>query len=163
MRVELPVRQPDASQGPQESGSAAPGQGFDPPGVSGDLGGLDVLVVEDNADASEILRVVLGDRGARVRVAVDFQSAVDAARQSWPDVLVSDIGLAGRDGYELIRQIRRMTPANRAALPAIALTAFARPDDRNRALQAGFDAHLGKPLKPHELVREIGRLMRRPA
>jgi PAS domain S-box-containing protein len=159
MSVELPVRQLDASDAAGESGS----HGFSQADPGGNLRGLDVLVVEDNADASEILRVVLGDRGAQVRLAVDFESAVDAARVSWPDVLVSDIGLAGRDGYELIHQIRRMTPAGRPALPAIALTAFARPEDKDKALKAGFDAHLGKPLKPHELLFEIGKLVRRPA
>jgi CheY-like chemotaxis protein len=117
------------------------------------LDGLDVLVVEDDADASEMLQVILSDRGAQVRMAVDYDSALAALRTRWPDLLVSDIGLPVRDGYELIRAVRKLSPPpgmNR--LGAVALTAFARPQDRDRALQAGFDDHVSKPLNAHALV-----------
>jgi CheY-like chemotaxis protein len=157
MTVRIPVPEPGAVQAGAPAASTYVAAGG---AAAGDLNlnGMDVLVVEDNNDASELISLVLADRGALVRVAVDFESAVNAVRKAWPDVLVSDVGLPGRDGYELMREIRRMAPAGKPPLPAIALTAFARPEDRETALQAGFDAHLGKPLDPQALVAEITRL-----
>ncbi|RYY91429.1 MAG: response regulator, partial [Comamonadaceae bacterium] len=138
--------------------AAMPAKG---PAVSADesrlLEGLEILVVEDNADAIEILFVVLADAGANVRLAPDYLTALEMAHQKWPDVLVSDIGLPGRDGYDLIRQLRH--EGQSAALPrffAVALTAFSRPQDRTKAMDAGFDAHLPKPLQPHALMTLIG-------
>jgi len=123
------------------------------------LQGLDILVVEDEPDAAEMLSVVLSDRGASVRLATDYGTALAAVQARWPDVLVSDIGLPVRDGHELVREVRRLQPAGRGLLPVVALTAFARPEDRARSLEAGFDEHLGKPLKPHALVTAILALM----
>ncbi|QJW85399.1 response regulator [Ramlibacter terrae] len=120
------------------------------------LQGVDVLLVEDDREACEMLTVVLADRGAQVRIAHDVDSALAAFAQAWPDVLVSDIGLPGRDGYELAREVRQMEQERgRARLPVIALTAFTRADDRTRTLEAGFDLHLSKPLKPHLLLQAI--------
>ncbi len=121
------------------------------------MAGLDVLVVEDDPGACEMLAMVLSDRGARVRTAEDFDAAVRSAGHTWPDVLVSDVGLPGRDGLELIRELRRLQPAQHpdGRLAAVALTAFARIEDRVKALEAGFDAHLAKPLKPHALVAAV--------
>jgi len=159
MRVQLPAAQP--AQADDEGPHSMPPDSEYPDEDLSAIHGLDVLVVEDNSDASEMLSVVLADRGARVRLAVDYDTGVQAARQAWPDVLVSDVGLPGRDGYELIRQIRLMAPpGSDRRLPAIALTAFSRPEDKAKALEAGFDAHLGKPLNPHELVAAIHRLVR---
>jgi PAS domain S-box-containing protein len=126
------------------------------------LHGLDVLVVEDDPEATEMMSVVLEDRGARVRLAADFDSAMRGLRQSWPDVVVSDIGLPGRDGYELVRELRALerTRGN-GHLPVIALTAFARAQDRQKTLAAGFDLHLSKPLKPHLLLEAIADCARR--
>jgi CheY-like chemotaxis protein len=125
------------------------------------LQGLEVLVVEDNVDASEILRVVLSDAGAKVRVAADYVTALQMTEQAWPHVLVSDIGLPGRDGYDLVRQLRHLGQSN--AQPrffAVAMTAFSRPQDQIKAFDAGFDAHLTKPLQPHALINLIAE---RPA
>jgi|UniRef100_UPI00403A1803 PAS domain S-box-containing protein len=120
------------------------------------LAGLDVLLVEDNADASEIMTVVLTDAGATVRLAVDYDAALQLFEQKWPDVLISDIGLPGRDGYELIREVRqRERTRSKPRLFSVAHTAFTRPQDRARATEAGFDAHLGKPLQPHALLALI--------
>jgi signal transduction histidine kinase len=117
------------------------------------LAGLDVLVVEDNADASEIMTVVLADAGATVRLGVDFDSALRLFEQKWPDVLISDIGLPGRDGYDLIREVRQRERAlGKQRLFSVAHTAFTRPQDHAKATEAGFDAHLGKPLQPHTLL-----------
>jgi PAS domain S-box-containing protein len=158
MWVQLPVAQP--AQADDEGPSSLPPDSEYPDVDLSTIHGLDVLVVEDNSDASEMLSVVLADRGARVRLAVDYDTGVEAAKQAWPDVLVSDVGLPGRDGYELIRQIRLMAPPGiDRRLPAIALTAFSRLEDKAKALEAGFDAHLGKPLNPHELVSAIFKLI----
>ncbi|MES2531655.1 MAG: response regulator [Pseudomonadota bacterium] len=120
------------------------------------FGGLDIVLVEDNADASEVLLVVLSDAGAQVRHAADCESALELIRQKWPDVLVSDIGLPGRDGYDLIREVRRLEAAQgRARMPAIAHTAFTRAMDHEKATEAGFDGHVGKPLQPHALLGAI--------
>lgn len=125
------------------------------------LHGLEVLLVEDDREATEMMTVVLSDRGMRVRVAHDFDSAVAAVQDGRPDVMVSDIGLPGRDGYELVARIRALEQEQRRPrLPVIALTAFARPEDRARTIAAGFDLHLSKPLKPHVLVEAIGQCCR---
>jgi CheY-like chemotaxis protein len=125
-----------------------------------DLSGLDILVVEDDAEAREMLSMVLRERGAQVRLANDQAQGMAAWTQAPPDVLVSDVGLPGKDGYEFIRELRRAEPPGRPRLPAIALTAFARPKDRELALDAGFDAHCAKPLQPHELIAAILKLAR---
>lgn len=120
------------------------------------LAGVDVLVVEDNADASEIMTVVLSDAGATVRLGTDFESALQLLDQNWPDVLLSDVGLPGRDGYDLIREVRQRERAlGRQRLFSVAHTAFTRPQDHAKATEAGFDAHLGKPLQPHALLALI--------
>ncbi|MFN9476221.1 response regulator [Acidovorax sp.] len=120
------------------------------------LQGKDILVVDDNADTSEMLSIVLSDEGARVRVADSYETAIAQFEQAWPDLFVSDIGLPGKDGYDLIARVREMeAAAGHPRLRAIALTAFARPQDRERALAAGFDQHLGKPLQPHLLLQAL--------
>ncbi|GAA4335115.1 response regulator [Variovorax defluvii] len=120
------------------------------------LTGMEVLVVEDSADAAEMLEVVLHEAGACVRVVSDFDAAVAALEECWPQRVVSDIGLPGRDGYELVREIRRMEAAQaRPATRCVALTAFSRPQDAERALEAGFDAHLSKPLDAHVLLSTL--------
>ncbi|WP_431103808.1 response regulator [Roseateles noduli] len=121
------------------------------------LTGLRVLVVEDDVDAGAMLKLILEDREARVTAVHSADEALLALAGNAFDLLISDIGLPGRDGYELIRDIRALeTPGER--LPAIALTAFSRDLDRKQALQAGFDAHLPKPLKPQLLMRLVEQL-----
>jgi PAS domain S-box-containing protein len=124
------------------------------------LQGIAVLVVEDDREASEMMTLVLADRGVLVRTAADYDGAVKALQEDWPDVLVSDIGLPGRDGYDLIRRVRQFEDEGARHLPVIALTAFARAEDRQKMLDAGFDLHLGKPLKPHVLLEAIARFYR---
>lgn len=128
------------------------------------LQGVNVLLVEDDREASEMMTLVLADRGASVRTAHDVDSALHALQQAWPDVMVSDIGLPGRDGYELVRRVRELEAGRGGArLPVIALTAFARAEDRRKTLEAGFDLHLSKPLKPHLLLEAIATCCRPPA
>jgi PAS domain S-box-containing protein len=161
MRVELPVEAggdstfdaPD-SEGPQDTD--------DLQDVA--LQGLDVLLVEDDREATEMMTLVLEDRGAGVRTAGDYEAAMRALQLRWPDILVSDIGLPGRDGYELVRRVRQMEGDRKAPrLTIIALTAFARPEDRQKTLDAGFDLHLAKPLRPHLLLDAIARSRRAAA
>ncbi|MEJ5992656.1 response regulator [Ramlibacter sp. PS3R-8] len=160
MYVEVPVEATREAQAED-----APESEFGPEEESGvDLHGLDIVVVEDDREASEMMTLVLADRGASVRVAANYDAAVRLLEQEWPDVLVSDIGLPGRDGYELVRQVRQMEHARGAPrLPAIALTAFARPEDQRKTLDAGYDLHLSKPLKPHLLLSAIRQCCPPPA
>ena len=148
----------DAAATSSRIGKAGPGA------VEADaLGGLRVLIVEDDADAREILGVVLRDSGARVSEAVGYDDALARLDVEVPDVLISDIGLPGRDGYALMREIRLRSGSASRRLPAIALTAFTRPKDQEAALAAGFDAHCAKPIRPYELVDVIlGVLSRSP-
>jgi PAS domain S-box-containing protein len=159
MQVELPLGAPQNvvvdTHGEAEQAANEPG-----PKV---LQGVQVVVVEDDADAGEMLSMILTDRGAHVRVARDYESALRVLGERRPDVLVSDIGLPGRDGYELMRRVREIAPRAQPRLPAIALTAFSRAEDEASALAAGFDAHLAKPLKPHELIAAVARMVRAPA
>ena len=124
------------------------------------LVGIRVLVVDDEADARELLEMVLGQAGATVESAGSAEAALAACSAFRPDVLVSDIGMPGRDGYALIRDLRARGVNDGGTTPAIALTAYARADDRDRALAAGFDVHLGKPVDPDELLEAVARLVR---
>lgn len=126
------------------------------------LAGVHMLIVEDDADSREMLGVVLRERGAQVDSAASADAAMQFLARQWPQVLVSDVGLPGKDGYTLMRQIRLLEEGAKAhpgrRLPAIALTAFARAEDETRALEAGFDLHMPKPLNPYDLVRAIVRM-----
>jgi len=122
------------------------------------LAGLRVLVVEDEPDALEYFKIVLEKEGAQVAGVTLVSEALNAIKASLPDVLVSDIGLPGEDGYSLIAHVRNMEAKHDECLPAVALTAYAREEDRQRALDSGFQMHLSKPVDPDELVRVIAKL-----
>jgi CheY-like chemotaxis protein len=117
-----------------------------------------VLVVDDEVDARELLQTVLEQCGAEVYAVDSVRSAMETLRHWRPDVLVSDIGMPGEDGYELIRQVRAMTHKEGGSIPATALTAYARSEDRLRALKAGFQMHVAKPVEPIELVAVVASL-----
>jgi PAS domain S-box-containing protein len=119
------------------------------------LDGILVLVVEDDSDTRELVERLLSENGARVKAVETAASALAQFRSDPPDLLVSDIGLPGQDGYSLIEQIRGLPSQAGAGVPAIALTAFARSEDRTRALRAGFQAHVAKPVEPAELVATV--------
>lgn len=123
--------------------------------------GTKVLVVDDDADARELLRSILAQNGASVKTADSAAEALRQIGERQPNVLVSDIGMPGEDGYELIRQLRRLPSEAGGQIPALALTAFARSDDRRRAINAGFHMHLAKPVEPAELVTVVASLARR--
>jgi CheY-like chemotaxis protein len=129
------------------------------PGGGRPLSGLSVVVVDDEADARDWIGRVLADSGAQASVVGSADEALQRVRDFRPDVLVSDIGMPGTDGYALIRLVRAL-PGEQATVPAIALTAFARNDDRARALAAGFQMHLGKPIDEDELVAAVASVAR---
>jgi PAS domain S-box-containing protein len=122
------------------------------------LAGLRLLVVDDDADASGMLQIILRDRGAAVRVAGSSAQALNALQEEAFDVLISDIGMPGKDGYDLVRELRALELKTGRHLPAIALTSFTRGQDEAHARAAGFDAHCPKPLRPLNLVGLVARL-----
>ena len=117
--------------------------------------GIAVLVVDDDADARELLEFVLQRSGMEVRTAPSAAEALAALKNFRPRVIVSDIGMPGGDGYSLIRDIRTHTLEENRSIPAIALTAFARNEDRTHALVEGFNVHMAKPVDPAELIRAV--------
>jgi signal transduction histidine kinase len=119
------------------------------------LAGLQVLVVDDENDAREWLVRVLADAGADVRAARSAAEALEVFDRAPPDVLLSDIGMPEVDGYALIRRIRALPEDRGGCTPAVALTAFARADDRQRALNAGYQLHIGKPVDEDELIAAV--------
>ena len=122
--------------------------------------GTRVLVVEDEQDSRELLVQVLQERGATVEAAASAKDALRLLLSFKPNVLVSDIGMPETDGYELLRMIRRDAPSGLRNIPAIALTAFVRPEDRERAARAGFDRHIAKPTDPLAVVAAVSELSR---
>jgi signal transduction histidine kinase/CheY-like chemotaxis protein len=126
-----------------------------------DLSGITVLVVDDEPDARDLLRRVLSDCDAEVITAASAAEALTLVSERRPHVLVSDIGMPGTDGYELLRRVRLLGTARGGKIPAIALTAFARSEDRTRALRAGFLVHVSKPVEPSELVATVASVVGR--
>jgi PAS domain S-box-containing protein len=118
------------------------------------LDAIRLLVVEDEADTMEFLRRLLATHGATVFTAANAGEALWVVRNESPDLLISDIGLPETDGYALIQRVRREQPPGRD-IPAIALTAYARSEDRTRALRAGYQAHIAKPVEPNELLAMV--------
>ncbi len=130
-----------------------------PPAPQGaPLAGTHVLVVDDDADARDLARLVLERSGATVAVAATALEAFEELRRSPPTVLVCDIGMPTEDGYDFIRRVRELGAAEGGSVPALALTAFARDEDRVRALEAGYHAHLTKPADPAELAARVADL-----
>ena len=167
--VRLPLRAPASDAlpevrlvglGEEAAASAARAAAL---GGEAQLAGVKVLVVDDEPDARELLAAVLAHHGAAVTAASSVAEALAAVNESAPDVVVSDIGMPDADGYELARRLREL-PDRRCATPAVALTGFARPEDGVRATEAGFDAHMAKPVDPVALVEMVERVAaeRRP-
>lgn len=131
------------------------------------LAHLTVLAVDDEPDALDLIRQVLEAQQARVLTAASAEEALQLFETTRPHVLVADIGMPVTDGYELIRQVRLLSADQGGAVPAAALTAFARSEDRTRALLAGYQTHLAKPVEPVELVAAVaslaGRVQDRPS
>jgi signal transduction histidine kinase/CheY-like chemotaxis protein len=150
--LRLPLAEPQAAALPpsEHAVSAATtrlGQGA--------LAGVKVLLVDDAPDTLDVLQQILAHSGAIIMAAPNAGMALALLERERPDVIVSDIGMPEVDGFELIRRIRRRSAGAGGAIPAIALTAFTRQDDRNRAMQAGFNDYLAKPVEPGSLVSHI--------
>ena len=122
-----------------------------------DLAGVHVLVVEDDPDGNELITTILERYGARITSVTTAAGALEALDASLPDIVVSDIGLPDSDGIELIKMIR--TRAVAKSMPAIALTAYASRQDAAKAIAAGFDAHVAKPVQPGTLGATVARLI----
>jgi PAS domain S-box-containing protein len=158
VRLPLVAPRPDAVE---------PVRAQPPPGVSlpvnypKELRGRRILVVDDDADARELLTTLFQEGGARVSSAASAAQALALLKQETPDLLVSDIGMPEMDGYALIREVRRGDAERGGRVPAVALTAYARMEDRSAALQAGFDTHVAKPLNSSELLGVAVSLLRR--
>jgi len=123
------------------------------------LRGLSVLIVDDEADAREALNLILASAGAHSSVVSSTEEALAAIARQAPSIILSDIGMPGRDGYDLIRSVRALPPEQGGRIPAIAVTAYAALEDRELALSAGFQLHLAKPLDPARLIATIVLLM----
>jgi CheY-like chemotaxis protein len=150
--VELPLAAAAAAaDAPARPAPAAPPDG---------LRGLRVLAVDDDPLARETVALCLTGHGAAVLAASCVAEALEALARFHPDVVVSDIAMPDADGFDLIARLRRLAPDDGGNTPAIALTAFATPGDRDRALAAGYDGWLAKPCPPDDLSREIWRLAR---
>lgn len=125
------------------------------------LAGLHVLVVEDDPDARELLSTLLEGAGMTVRAAASVPEAIALFDEAVPDVLVSDVGLPGETGYDLIQQLRARPHERGGEIPAVALTAYARAEDRRKALVSGFDLHVPKPIEPTDLLGVLAGLAAR--
>jgi CheY-like chemotaxis protein len=125
------------------------------------LEGATVLVVDDESGAREVIAAVLNQYGAATTTVASAAEAMIALQQFRPDVLVSDISMPEQNGYELMATVRKMRPEEGGSVPAVALTAFARSEDRLRALAAGFQAHVPKPVEPSELALVVASLVDR--
>lgn len=123
-----------------------------------ELAGLKVLVVDDEPDTCELIRSLLSRCGAEVIAANSAEEAFRLFKLEHPDVMVSDIGMPREDGYELMRKVRSLPKAGGGDVPAVALTAYARADDRLRALRAGYQMHVAKPIELAELVAIVASL-----
>jgi len=122
------------------------------------LGDVLVLVVDDEPDARELIRRVLVHCKADVLTAGSAGEALEMLRAHQPHVLISDIGMPEMDGYEFIRAVRALPAGEGGKIPAIALTAFARSEDRTKAMLAGYNVHISKPIEPHELLATVASL-----
>ncbi|HYH97198.1 response regulator, partial [Hyalangium sp.] len=127
------------------------------------LAGKHVLLVDDEADTREMLQDMLESCGVRVSVAASAAEGLEVLKRSRPDVLVSDIGMPGEDGYTFIQKVRQLPPSEGGLTPAVALTAYARWEDRRQALVAGFTQHVSKPVEPTELLLLLASVAGRPA
>jgi len=150
---------PEAAQAPEH---ASRGQRPRAEAPSHLLWGVNVLVVDDEQDAREVLRLGLEQRGAKVTVAASASEALTVLRHAGGafDVVLSDIGMPGEDGYSLIRCVRQLDPTHGRDVPAVALTAYARAEDKARAIEAGFKTHVSKPVEPAKLAQVVADVLR---
>ncbi len=157
LTVDLPTPL-DAPRAPTRPSQRGPARPWHAPGEVPSLDGIHVLAVDDDADTLEAVQHLLEQAGARVSTAGSAEAAFRAIEGEPPDVLLSDIGMPGEDGISLIRRVRALDPDRGGKVPAAALTAYTQAADRERALSAGFQAFLAKPVDPRELAAAVARL-----
>jgi PAS domain S-box-containing protein len=150
-----PVRAPAVIENPVPAVTSVPGPGLECPP---ELAGLRVLVVDDESDARELIRTVLESCNAKVTTVATAPDALRLFQEHPPDVLLSDIGMMGHDGYWLIRQVRALPAERGGRVPAVAITAYAAIKDRTRALMEGFTNHISKPTEPEELLAVVAAI-----
>jgi PAS domain S-box-containing protein len=153
--IELPVADADRGAAEAQKLSASLAEVAAAVNPVTQLTDLRVLVVDDEPDARLLLKTIMEQSGAKVRAAASASEALAALKEFKPDILVSDIGMPQEDGYALLRHVRALDPEEGGRIPAVALTAYAQEDDRMRALLAGFQVHVAKPINPQELVAVI--------
>jgi PAS domain S-box-containing protein len=158
VRLPLMIVHPQTPQVPREHPRTTSSA---PLGPLDDLSGVRVVAVDDEADALGLLRIVLEAAGAEVSTFASPAVALGALAGERPDALIVDVGMPEMDGYDFIRRLRSSAEPSVRDVPAAALTAFARAEDRTRALQSGFEMHLAKPVDPGELVASVATLVRR--
>jgi PAS domain S-box-containing protein len=152
--IQLPVAPIRVSR-PASGPSVAPLEALK---IPAELMGLNVLVLDDEQDARDLVKAALEEAGASVTLAQSSAEALNAIRLQQPDVIVSDIGMPDEDGYVFIRKLRELSREEGGRIPAVALTAYARAEDRKKALVAGFQNHAAKPIEPQELMMVIANL-----
>jgi PAS domain S-box-containing protein len=158
--LQLPIMVSARTSEPGEE-RVHPSAGGDLSGSVPALAGVRVLVVDDERDAREIVSVILGEAGAEIATASSTREALDLIERWKPNVLISDIGMPGESGYDLIRIVRSLPAVSGGQTPAIALTAYARTQDRLKILSAGFQMHVAKPIEPIELATVVASLAKR--
>ena len=159
-RIELPLRSAQASTPVEEREHPQAPQAAHHIEVP-QLHGISILAVDDDRDALALVREILETTGATVATAESGQQALDVLERMTPDVLLADLGMPLMSGFDLISRIRRSERSNTREIPAVALTAFARSEDRTKALRSGFQLHLAKPVDPGELMAAMAALAKR--
>lgn len=155
--VRLPLRAAQADSVRKETATAVPFSSKAQTAPAS-LQGLRVMIVDDEPDTRDLLQRVLRQYGAEVMTAGSCAEAIRLVQQQPPDVLVSDIGMPGEDGYDLISRVRALEASGRTFVPAIAVTGYSRSEDGARALATGYQKHLSKPVEPDRLVTTIYQL-----
>jgi PAS domain S-box-containing protein len=157
--IELPLAK--AQPAPERTGRVTPAipAPHTPEMTVRDLSAIDVLVVDDDRDSRELMARILSDCHASVRTAASAREGFELFRAATPDLLISDLGMPEVDGFELLQWVRALGREHGGNVPAVALTAFARSEDRLRALEAGFSAHISKPVEPSELIAAVAALV----
>ncbi|HEV7797349.1 MAG TPA: response regulator [Pyrinomonadaceae bacterium] len=153
--VSLPLAPAESSKTSENGATTEPDGNGLPPSFSKLLEGLRILVVDDEADSRDLVTAILTRCGGEVRCCETAAEAIQTFRAWKPDLLVSDIGMPHEDGYSLIKKLRKLRSKLAREIPAVALTAYATDDDRERTLSAGFQMHVAKPIEPKALVRSI--------
>jgi CheY-like chemotaxis protein len=159
--VRLPAFRGEVKDGEPEAVSSVQAFSFDPeelPPNAPQLDGIEVLVVDDGDDVREVIATILGQSGALVRTAGSADQAMAAIAERAPDVLLAEVELKGPSGHSLISRVRSLPPDRGGVVPAAALSAYTRSEDRVQALLSGFQIHLTKPVQPAELVAVIATL-----